>query len=50
VDVLLISLVPVFLGTGTRLFDNLGADAPRPQQVEVVPAPGVAHIRYRFAR
>jgi dihydrofolate reductase len=50
VDELLISLVPVFLGSGTRLFDNLGADTQRPQQVEAIAAPGVTHIRYRFAR
>jgi dihydrofolate reductase len=48
VDEILISLVPVFLGRGTRLFENLGSDPPRPQQVEVVEAPGVTHIRYRF--
>jgi dihydrofolate reductase len=48
VDEILISLVPVFLGSGTRLFDNLGTGAPRPDQVEVVEAPGVTHIRYRF--
>ena len=50
VDEILISLVPVFLGGGTRLFDNLGPDAPNPQQVEAIEAPGVTHIRYRFAR
>jgi len=47
-DEILISLVPVFLGRGTRLFENLGSDPPRPQQVEVVEAPDVTHIRYRF--
>jgi dihydrofolate reductase len=47
-DELLLSLVPVFLGSGTRLFDNLGADVRRPEQVEVVEAPGVTHLRYRF--
>jgi dihydrofolate reductase len=48
VDEILISLVPVFLRRGTRLFDDLGQDAPRPQQGEVVEAPGVTHLRYRF--
>jgi dihydrofolate reductase len=47
-DEMLISLVPVLLGGGTRLFENLGPDPPRPQQVEAVEAPGVTHIRYRF--
>jgi dihydrofolate reductase len=49
VDELLISLVPVFLASGTRLFDNLGADAQRLEQVEAIEAPGVTHIRYRLA-
>jgi dihydrofolate reductase len=49
VDELLLSIVAVFLGSGTRLFDNLGAEVSRPQQVEVVEAPGVTHLRYRFA-
>jgi dihydrofolate reductase len=47
VDEILISLVPVFLGGGTRLFDNLGEARPRLEQVQVVEAPGVTHIRYR---
>jgi dihydrofolate reductase len=48
-DEALITLVPVFLGEGTRLFENVG-DAPRrPEQVEVIEAPGVTHLRYRFA-
>jgi dihydrofolate reductase len=50
VDELLISVVPVFLASGTRLFDNVGADARRPEQVEAIEAPGVTHIRFRFAR
>jgi dihydrofolate reductase len=49
-DEMLLSLVPVFLGRGTRLFDNLPDDMPRPQQVEAMEAPGVTHIRYRFQR
>ena len=48
VDEILISLVPVFLGAGTRLFDNLGTNPPRPRPLEAVEAPGVTHIRYRF--
>jgi dihydrofolate reductase len=46
-DEMLISLVPVFLGSGARLFDNLGATRARLEQVEAVEAPGVTHIRYR---
>jgi dihydrofolate reductase len=46
-DEMLISVVPVFLGGGARLFDNLGDARPRLEQVEVVEAPGVTHLRYR---
>jgi dihydrofolate reductase len=47
-DEMLISVVPVLLGSGARLFDNLG-DHAKLEQVEVVEAPGVAHIRYARA-
>jgi len=47
-DEMLISLVPIFLGAGTRPFDDLGAAPRRPEQIEVVEAPGVTHLRYRF--
>jgi dihydrofolate reductase len=46
-DEMLISLVPVFLGSGARLFDDLGAARPSLEQVQAVEAPGVTHIRYR---
>jgi dihydrofolate reductase len=42
-----ISVVPVLLRDGARLFDDLGDASPRLEQVEVVEAPGVTHIRYR---
>jgi dihydrofolate reductase len=43
---MVISLRPMFLGAGARLFDNLGDAAPKLEQVEAVDAPGVTHIRY----
>jgi dihydrofolate reductase len=46
-DEILISLAPIFLGGGTRLFDGLGDARARLEPVEVVDAPGVTHIRYR---
>jgi dihydrofolate reductase len=46
-DEMLISLVPIFLGDGARLFDNLGEARPRFEQVDAVEAPGVTHIRNR---
>jgi hypothetical protein len=44
-----VSLVPVLLGAGARLFDNLGEPGPRLRQVEAIEAPGVTHIRYARA-
>jgi dihydrofolate reductase len=48
-DEMLISHVPILMGSGARLFDNLGAAGPMLERVEVVEAPGVTHIRYRVA-
>jgi dihydrofolate reductase len=45
-DELTISLVPILLGGGARLFDNLGEPNPTIRQVQTVAAPGVTHIRY----
>jgi dihydrofolate reductase len=45
-DEMVISVRPIFLGAGARLFDNLGDAAPKLEQVEAVAAPGVTHIRY----
>ena len=45
-DELVISIVPLLLGGGARLFANLGDPAPKLEQVESVEAPGVTHIRY----
>jgi dihydrofolate reductase len=43
-DELVVSIVPILLGGGARLFENLG-DA-KLEQIESVAAPGVTHIRY----
>jgi dihydrofolate reductase len=45
-DEILVSIVPVVLGSGARLFDNLGDPKPGLEQVEAIEAPGVTHIRY----
>src|SRR3954469_25931770 len=45
-DEILVSIFPLMLGTGARLFDNLGDAKPRLEQVEAIEAPGVTHIRY----
>jgi dihydrofolate reductase len=41
-------VVPVVLGDGARLFDNVGE--VRLEQVRAVEAPGVAHLKYRIVR
>jgi dihydrofolate reductase len=48
VDEMLLNVVPVLLGDGARLFEGLdpGLDF---EQVEVIEAPGVAHLMYRRA-
>jgi dihydrofolate reductase len=47
IDEVLLNVVPILLGGGTRLFDNLSGTAVSLEQVEVVEAPDVAHLRYR---
>jgi len=45
-DELTISVVPVLLGAGARLFENLGDPPPGLELVEVIDAPGVTHMRF----
>jgi dihydrofolate reductase len=49
-DELELHVVPVLLGRGARLFDNLGDADVRLEQVRAVAAPGVAHLKYRVVR
>jgi dihydrofolate reductase len=49
VDQMDLNLVPVFLGDGERLFDNLGVGNPRLTHVSTVTAPGVIHLRFERA-
>ena len=46
-DELELHVVPVLLGDGARIFDNLGDTEVQLEQVRAVEAPGVAHLRYR---
>jgi dihydrofolate reductase len=46
-DELELHVVPVLLGDGARLFDNLGAAEVQLEQVRAVEAPGVAHLKYQ---
>ena len=46
-DELELHIVPVLLGGGARLFDNLGGAEIELEQVRAVEAPGVTHLKYR---
>jgi dihydrofolate reductase len=45
-----VHLVPVFLGEGLRVFDDAALSEIALEQVRVVEAPGVTHLRYRVVR
>lgn len=49
VDEMELSLVPVLLGSGSRLFDNLGTDLHGLALVRTVAAPGVTHLKFARA-
>ena len=46
VDVMDLSVAPILLGGGERLFDNVGDDLHGLSLVDVVGAPGVAHLMF----
>jgi dihydrofolate reductase len=46
VDELQLNIVPVLLGAGERLFENVGAELEL-EQTRVVHTPEVTHVRYR---
>ena len=48
-DELELHVVPVLLGGGARLLDDLGDANVRLEQVRAVAAPGVTHLKYRAA-
>jgi dihydrofolate reductase len=46
-DELQLNVVPVLLGDGTRLFDNIAGAKAKLEPIRVVEAPGVTHLKYR---
>jgi dihydrofolate reductase len=49
IEELLIHIGPVFIGTGTRLFDSATLAPIRMEQRKVVEAPGVTHLTYQIS-
>ncbi len=49
-DELELHVVPILLGGGSRLLDNLGDAGVQLEQVRAVEAPGVTHLKYRVLK
>jgi dihydrofolate reductase len=49
-DEINIDLVPVLLGAGIRLFDNLGKEPIQLEQARVIEGSGVTHLKYHVVR
>jgi dihydrofolate reductase len=49
-DELELHVVPVVLGGGARVFDNLGDSEVQLEQVRAIEAPGVTHLKYRSVK
>ncbi|QIN77619.1 hypothetical protein GBA65_02865 [Rubrobacter marinus] len=49
-DEIHVDLVPVLLGGGVRLFENLGTTPIELERTRAIEAPGVTHLTYRVVR
>ena len=49
-DEIHVDLVPVLLGDGVRLFDDLGTGPIDLESTQVVEAPGVTHLTFRVVK
>jgi dihydrofolate reductase len=49
IDELELNVVPVLLGEGTRLFDNLAGTDLGLEQVRAIEAPGITHLKYSIS-
>jgi dihydrofolate reductase len=50
IDELEIHIVPLFLGSGARLFHNLAGQRVKLEPIRMVAGPGVAHLKYRVLK
>ena len=49
-DELYLHLVPVLLGEGIRLFENIGAEPIKLERINLTEEPGVTHFRFRVVK
>jgi dihydrofolate reductase len=49
-DEVQIHLVPILLGDGKRLFEDLGSDPPELERTRLIEGPGVTHLRFRVLK
>ena len=49
-DEIYLHLVPVLLGEGIRLFENIGTEQINLEQISVIEEPGVTHLRFRLVK
>ena len=49
-DEIHIDVAPLLLGSGVRLFDNLGAEPIELERIRALAAPGVTHLGYRVVK
>ncbi len=50
VDEFQLHLVPVLLGRGTRLFDQIASEPIGLERLRIVESPNVTHIRFRVVK
>jgi len=50
IDEIYLHLVPILLGDGTRLFDHLGSKPLELEEIQVIKAPGVTHLKFRVIK
>jgi dihydrofolate reductase len=48
IDELQLNVVPILLGDGTRLFDNIASAGGKLEPIRVVETPDVTHLKYRI--
>ncbi len=49
-DEIHIDLVPIPLGAGVRLFNNLGTDPLELESIRVIEGQGVTHLKFRVIK